>query len=321
MTNDKVVPLPLPLWDAYAPRSVAIARLKEAIGRWVSVDELWDLVEVFDATSVDRSDVASAVAFIDDVAARHWDFRQGGERQSLRRDLSSHVVALVNLVAARFGLLRRSNEPKGSYDDMLVLGGTVRACYSRMALGKSLLQSSVTCRAMTALGGFRPLQPDELEFARDLLGGDVRTEAEGLVAMARVLYGVDDAPIRQLGDQAEAIVVDAPIRVSVLGVRGSGGRARTEDTYRFWAQRSPWTSTAPRRVIIVTSQIYVPYQHLEAIRVLAKPRGWYLETVGSEPGEFLPLKPAPALQPAHYLQEIRSTLHAMRRLMMELANV
>lgn len=321
MNDDEVPRLPLPVWDASAPKVVAAARLREATKRWASVDELWDLVEVFDATPVDRSDVESALAFIDYVAADHWDFRQGRERQSLERELSNDVVALVYRVAARFGLLRRNGEPKGSYDDLLVLGGTVRACYSRMALGKSLLETRVECPAMTALGAFRPLQPEELHLARVLVGGEVETEAEALVATARVLYGAGDAAVHELCDGAEVVVVDERVRVSVLGCSGSGGRARTDDTYRLWMQRSPWSATAPRRVVIVTSQIYVPYHHLEALRLLAMPRGWYVETVGSEPGEFLPSQLAPALKPAHYLQEIRSTVHAMRRLLIEMRGV
>lgn len=308
--------LPLPQWDASVPKVVAAAKLKEEIRSWVSVDELWDLVEAFDATPVDRSNLEAVLARIDDVAARYWDFRQGQERQMLQLTLSSDVFALVNRVAGRFGLFRRTVEPRGFYDEILVLGGTVRACYSRMALARSLLQSSVRCPAMTALAGFRPLQPDEVALARDLLGTAVRTELEALVATAKVLHGADDSPIRELSDEEETVVVDAPTRVSVLGARGSEGRARTEDTYRAWAHRSPWNVTAPRRVLVVTSQIYVPYQHLEAIRVLAMPSHWYVHTVGSEPGEFLPSNAAPALQPAHYMQEVRSTVHAMRSLMM-----
>lgn len=321
MIDDSGQPLPLPMWDASARKVVAAGKLKEAISRWVSLDELWDLAKLFDSTPVDRDDVDAMLALIDDIGAHHWDFRQGRERQSLRRQLGSDVVARVRRVAARFGLLRRNSEPKGSYNDVLILGGTVRACYSRMALGESLLKSSITCQAVTALGGFRPLQPNEVDFACALLGTGVRTEVDALVAMAQLLYGPGDASIRQLGDHSEAVVVDTPIRVSVLGVHGNGRRARTDDTYRLWIREAPWNTTAPRRVLVVTSQIYVPYQHLEALRVLGIPRGWYVETVGSNPGEFLPSKLAPTLEPAHYLQEIRSTIHAMRRLMAELSKV
>jgi hypothetical protein len=64
-------------------------------------------------------------------------------------------------------------------------------------------------------------------------------------------------------------------------------------------------------LLLVTSQIYVPYTQLEALRTVGLPHELLVETIG------FPSDRMPALQGLsnanHYLQEIRSTIQAARR--------
>lgn len=64
--------------------------------------------------------------------------------------------------------------------------------------------------------------------------------------------------------------------------------------------------------MLVTSQIYVPYQQLEAIRTWAIPNNVYIETVGF-PAEWNDTKQQGMMMAANYLQEIRSTIQAANR--------
>lgn len=77
-------------------------------------------------------------------------------------------------------------------------------------------------------------------------------------------------------------------------------RANSSDTYKFFIQKKnvkPGT-----KLLLVTSQIYVPYQQIEAVRTLAEPYGLYIETVGF-PTEWS-IKLQGMMEPANYLQEI-----------------
>jgi len=283
---------------------------------------LWELVTAFERSPSDLPDLEAAAIWLDDFAARHWDLRAGHERQALRRQSSTEVEPLVLAVARRYGLLRRASEPAGTYDDVLVLGGTVRACFARMALTHKLLESEVTCHAVTGLAAFRRLSSDEVEMASRLFTHEPATEFDALVASAQAVFAPDSDPrLAPLGDHVEARFTELPCELAVLGVSAGERRARTDDTYRVWMHLSPWRQDAPRRILLTTSQIYVPYQHLEALRTVSVPFGWYVDTVGTQPGEFLPDDFGPPLSVSHYLQEIRAIVHAIRRLLIELANV
>ncbi len=81
-------------------------------------------------------------------------------------------------------------------------------------------------------------------------------------------------------------------------------RADTSDTYRFWAgEHHPGPGDA---VLIVTSPIYVPFQHADALRLLTLPYGCAVDTVGFDAAQ--------RSGPERYLQEIRSAVRSMRKL-------
>src|SRR5438874_2682178 len=85
--------------------------------------------------------------------------------------------------------------------------------------------------------------------------------------------------------------------------------ANSADTYNFFfehIQVPPGSS-----FLLITSQIYVPYQQLEAIRTIALKHNVVVETVG------FPLEWSGKLQgmlgASNYLQEIRSTIQSANR--------
>ncbi|MDP9795163.1 hypothetical protein J2S43_003675 [Catenuloplanes nepalensis] len=89
-------------------------------------------------------------------------------------------------------------------------------------------------------------------------------------------------------------------------------RARTPDTYEFWARR--FGARPGDRILVVTSPIYVPFQHCDAIRMLGLPHGCAIDTVGFDPAHAVPPQPETATAPDRYLQETRSAILSMQRL-------
>ncbi|MFY1674608.1 hypothetical protein ACN27G_32485 [Plantactinospora sp. WMMB334] len=88
-------------------------------------------------------------------------------------------------------------------------------------------------------------------------------------------------------------------------------RAHTSDTYHFWAAE---VSPAPgARVLVLTSRLYVPFQHCDAIRTLGLGYGCQVETIGLDPGLFPGHGPV-ELGADRYLQEIRSAIRSIRNL-------
>jgi len=63
--------------------------------------------------------------------------------------------------------------------------------------------------------------------------------------------------------------------------------------------------------------LYVPYQHVEALRMLGLPYQSKIEMYGVHPHD-MDRRFAPDIQPHHYLQEIRSTIRALRSLVRSL---
>jgi len=67
-------------------------------------------------------------------------------------------------------------------------------------------------------------------------------------------------------------------------------------------------------ILLTTSQIYVPYQHMEAVRTIAIPHKINLDTIGFSPewgGVLQSMN-----EPANYLQEVRSAVQAIGRFLM-----
>jgi hypothetical protein len=65
-------------------------------------------------------------------------------------------------------------------------------------------------------------------------------------------------------------------------------------------------------VLLVTTDLYVPYQHCDAVRVLGLGHGYGVDTVGLDPARYPDLL-VPTTT-AKLLQEIRSAIRAMRAL-------
>lgn len=330
-------PVPLPSCGPTVPAD----SLRESIRRWVNAPPLRQLVAEFGGR-LPELDIGEQLAWLDRFSAAHWDFRNRGE-SSVERDaviadssLSSRA-AVIEAAAAALGLAVPLPPPRRRYTHLLVLGGLARACLVRTAFAAQLLRSgAVATGEVAALGSFRPLgtqpavagQVPEQQLLDELGFPGCRYEVDAMDAGVRAAFGftAPDQQDRSAGEVTNrswsVLSYRAPGRppVHVLAAPSSQPavrRATTPDSYHFWAQR---VALSPQdRVLVVTTPIYVPFQHCDAIRALGLPYGCGVDTVGFDPALVTEALLAQTFGPDRYLQEVRSAIRSMRDLLGALA--
>lgn len=300
----------------------------EQILAWISSPPMRALVEEYGDT-LPSADVGELLEWLDAFSDRHWDFRKRGnvERDQVTAPTFEPArAALVLAAATALRLVEPVDPPRAAYDHLLVLGGLGRACLQRTEYAARLVRDGVVAVGeVAALGSFRPLTEPETT----LPGlADGRFEMDAMDVGARHAFGLTE-PARD--ESSEGAVTHRSWRVrtyrpadgppvQVLAAPSSEPelrRANTPDTYDFWARRSRLRPSD--RILVVTSPIYVPFQHSDAIRMLAARHGCGIDTVGFDPARAsVPLAPD-ATNPDRYLQEIRSGILSMRRLHRALA--
>ncbi|GAB3470295.1 hypothetical protein [Actinophytocola sediminis] len=297
------------------------------IASWVTSSPLRSLVEEFgggaELVSSTVTDLASRLAKLDEFTDR-WDTRKGLERnQAGELDLTDNQAQLVLDAADAFGFSATSPPPYDTYDYVLMLGGLVRACVARPAYAAQLINSrQVTARAVVALGGHRPFVGDEFEFAKVLGIPEVTEEYEAMDAGTRLAFGLTE-PEKVEGETSELVGgtwgvrhyrTDTELSVMVAAAPSSAPRERranTPDSYAWFADYLADLRPG-QRVLVVTTQIYVPAQHAGAVRMLQLPYGVEVHTVGTEP--TVAGAPKQQYSPTKYLLEVRSTVRALRAL-------
>lgn len=271
----------------------AIEEIERTAREWVGAEQLRDLVAIFD-DQIPPSGTRAALAWLDEFSAREWDFRAGRERSAMRlRDFEPGVAATITRSLRGLGLTGRSTPARDRYDRMLILGGGAPACFCRPAFASALIADGLKVGGVAALGSDRPLRQVEREFLA-AAGAAGRTEADAIEAGVRAAAGT-----------AEAEVICA-------GRGEPATRANTADTYDAWRAADP---VDHETVLIVTTDIYVPFQHFDAVRKLGLASACSVETIGVPAGFELPNGYRVSFTLAHYLQEVRSAIRSLRRLL------
>ncbi|WP_433044575.1 hypothetical protein [Dactylosporangium sp. CS-033363] len=249
-----------------------------------------DLVAAFGGDLPRDAPTADLLAWLDDFSDAHWNFRGrlgGAERDRVRVDLPPRLAAAALQAARGLGLTDSIEPPHDEYAHLLILGGLARACLQRTEHA-ARLAATRRVGAVAALGSLRPLGPEE----RGVV--DVDTEAEALAVGVNAAFGAD------------VPVLVAPPRDP------AAPRANTADTYEHWAAQA--CPRADERILIVTTPIYVPFQHCDAIRILGLRYRCGIDTVGFDPARASTPQPPGAHGADRYLQEIRSAIRAARAL-------
>jgi hypothetical protein len=297
--------------------------LEAATSEWIHSAAFVALMREFGG-KVGTGPLADVLEDAERFSAEAWDFRRGAERSAAAEaTFPPHVVELVEAVATALGLAGRTRPPAAEYEHVLMLGGGVRTSLARAHHLDDLLRSGVATPAVAGLGSFRPL-PSETRDATEFGVPESVTEADAVEQALRLALGLSEAPVERVGDRLGEPwrVREYPAhqpRVAVLAAPPSrpGARANTGDTLTGWADLVATAPAAGARLLLVTTDLFVPYQHADAVRLLGLGYGCGVDTVGLALAGPQPWVPRPTT--SAILQEVRSAIVSMRKLHLALA--
>jgi len=303
--------------------------LSTGIDQWVQSPALAALVEEFGG-SVPKGDLAARLSWLEDFSVR-WDFRAGKERNfAVVPQFVPSTEKVILSVASALGLVgttpprKKGCRKNGHYQHVLILGGLVRACLARPLHAASLIaEQAIEADSVTALGGYRPLAGDELSLAERAGEAHLTDEFGAMDAGIRRAFEVDE-PVSDRGEESSIVGASWRVRqyrtstglavrvVAAPSTEPGTRRANTPDTYAWFATELAKLARG-ERVLLVTSDIYVPFQHADALRMLTLPYGVEVDAVGMRAGD-LDRRLEQPFRPHNYLQEVRSTIRAFRML-------
>ncbi|MBF9133678.1 hypothetical protein I0C86_32795 [Plantactinospora sp. S1510] len=339
----------LDIFDGHADRSDWL-HLDEDLPEWLG-SLLRQADPAVKGLSEEQTDVLRRTLAIEQTAATHFNFRTRDgssyrERsQAVHADFSPETRAVVLRLTDALGLVSPHPPRSREYGKTLVLGGGYRSPLLRARYAAQLQASGVALGEVSFLGSPRPLidEPPERPAAEryapgasdefDLMVGAVRAEFGLEPAELTFLCGCPSAdnacpnwPARNLPRanqtppaftherRAALVGADGQAIGSVLSANTGRPPLRpdTADTLRLWAR-----CARPRlgeRVLVVTTQVFVPFQAFDGLRQLYLPFGVDLDTVGY--GAEWHDRP----QTAEYLlQETLSAIRSARRLLVDAA--
>lgn len=295
-----------------------------------------------------------SVIALEKRAADSFDFRsQGGsayrERsEAARADFDDDTRARVVEYAGVLGLVEQTRPAHDSYDMTLILGGGFRSPLLRTRYAALLEQQGIDLGEIYLLGSPRFLitnEPQERPIT-STYAPDATDEFDLLVAAATREFGFSPEPVVFLCGCASAVEIcphwrhrdepgaaDVPPeytherstrltsvegdqRGSVISASTSRPpyRPDTSDTFELWARYAD--PVLERHVLVVTTQIFVPFQRFDGLRRLHLPHGLSVDAVGF--GADWGDRPLTA---EHLLQETLSAIRSARRLLVDAAAV
>lgn len=314
-------PVPLPAGES---GDYEAAALGEALRGWATSAPMRALARASGWDWPAERDPLALLERLADLSA-DWDFRKNRERNFIEgapAEVNGQEIPdeLVIAAARALGLVDAVAVTGRKFSHLAVLSGLVSACVNRTHRAAELIRGGLAADAVVVLGAHRVLGGAEPRQAADTGLGDLADEAEVIVAATRQAFGLgaplsarESQPPPDPGNQAAFHAASAHYRwPSVEVVIAPSGepdsrRANTADQLRHWADLAGLGSE--HDVLILTTQIYVPYQHLETVRVLGLERGCGVYSCGVDAASSL-LPRATPFGGRDYLQEIRSALRA-----------
>lgn len=260
------------------------------------------------------------------LAAEHWDFRKGAERQAvdwndeLLDKEDSEQWNIVFEAADKLGLVQDTEPLNKRPNSLVILGAANRAPLDRLRYG---LEHVEDFDQVAYLGSSRPVSDAEREKAADY-APDAQTEFDlGCGAFETLLGAKMVDEIREVrggdvwgmrlyefernGETKHGFVLSTPHQI---GER----RATTYDNYKFFADRAELANDPDHSVVAVTTGFYTAGQHFPAVQELTLSFGTKVETIGHS-AEYSGV----TRKPSQLLQETKSGIDAAVRLEQALA--
>ncbi len=277
------------------------------------------------------------------IAAEHWDFRKGAERQAVDWDdelldvEGSEQWNTIFDAATQLGMVESSKPQNQNPDYLVVLGGANKAPFDRLRYALGLIQDEdgkwvaadgapvrSVGEAVVYLGSSRPVDDKERNNAK-AYAPEAQTEFDlGCGAIEKLLgakmidevYEVREGGVWGMrlyeyekdGEAKTAFVLSTPQLIGEL-------RATTYDNYAFFADRAELKDKPDASVVAVTTGFYVPGQHLPAVQMLTSPYGTRVETIGHDAAFSGAIR-----KPSRLLQEAKAAIDAGVRLQEALAD-
>jgi len=319
-------PVPLP---SLAPGELTAARLDPVLREWVSSAPMRALAEAAGWAWPSCADTGELIRQLARLSAA-WDFRSRGggvernfiDRQATLKGEREIPEDLVVPAASALGLVNATPIPPERFTSLVVLSGLARACVNRTRHASALLREGVQVASVAVLGGHRELSADEKVLAKEQGLGELFDEAQVVLAATEQSFGLDGEPESEMSGPrrsdwdnelrtASALYRWPTVEVLIVPSGQPDRRVNTEDQLRYWAARNG--IGRDDRMLLLTTQIYVPFQQLVALRVLGIERGCAVHYCGVDAkNSFLP---GISFSGRSYLQEIRSALLAADTLM------
>lgn len=304
----------VPFWDAKGSLSENIAINLKIVEQAAMLPEVSALVAAWQLEPP-AGDASERLRWLTQVAADHWDFRGGRERNEVNGiEFSSYQRGAIEEASRALGLRHAGTPTRPAYDTVFVLGGLLRGCLTRWRTAHELVRDGLSASAIVGLGGTRVLTPAEVEQGVEL-GMSAATEMDAMTQALQLTFAPQISPTVESHENTDLpneswMVLDfvTSPRLTVVAAPSSDPtrrRANTADTIEWWLGRSG--ATARQSHLLITHQIYVPYQAAVAVRTLGLPQNTTVEFAGVTPtAADLGSLTQPFL-PHNYLQEIGST--------------
>lgn len=258
---------------------------------------------------------------LQELAAAHWDFRKGAERQAV--DWNDEFIDqegseqwnTIFAAADKLGLVESSKPTNKRPNSLAILGGANRSPLDRLRYGLEVVEDF---DQVAYLGSSRRLSDAEKEKAADYAPG-AETEFDLGCGAFETLLGatmVDETRIDRNGDVwimriyefersgevKKGFVLSTPQKI---GER----RATTYDNYRFFADAVELKDQPEHTVVVATNAFYTLMQGLPAAQELTVPYGTKVEVIGFDAAYGGATRKASQL-----LQEIKAGIDAAVRL-------
>ncbi|WP_213456878.1 hypothetical protein [Rhizomonospora bruguierae] len=312
-------PIALPPCEPGGPDPVAVSA---AIREWVTSPALAELVGHFGG-EVPAGPLGSV---LDRVAefSRVWDFRAGVRERfdTTHVDYGDDLDARLRALIHTLGLGDREWPAHDRYDHLVVLGGGIRVTLGRAEYAARLL-AGLRVRTVAGLGSLRWRDDREHREAARLGLGPIETEADMMLTGLRRYLDLAEPATAREGDGwwhrvwAEPRPGIEEVHVLAAASTRPPRRANTADTLLGWAEHVHTPGRA-ERVLLITNHPYVLHQHCDAVRLLGGRYGCGIETIGFD--DLARHTWGRPLRTTELLQEVRSSLLAMRQLHTALAH-